>query len=149
MLTQSLSICEWLDETRPDPPLLPGDALQRAHIRAFAMAIACDIHPVQNLKVLSRLRAVPLSDADVTAWARWVITDGLAACQALLVRYEGDFCFGAQPTLADICLVPQLYNARRFGVALDGFPRLLAIEATSQIHPAFARVAPEQQPDAE
>jgi glutathione S-transferase len=113
VLTQSVAICEWLDETHPEPPLLPGSVLERAHIRAFALAIACDIHPVQNLKVLARLRSMSLLESDVTGWARWIIEDGLAACEALLARTPGPFCFGQTPTLADICLVPQLYNARR------------------------------------
>ncbi len=149
VLTQSLAICEWLDETYPDPPLLPGSPTDRARIRAFALAIACDIHPVQNLKVLARLRAVPLSEDAVTGWARWVIADGLAACQALLANEAGPFCFGADPTLADLCLVPQLYNARRFGVDLQALPRLLAAEAACNALPAFARAVPDQQGDAE
>jgi maleylpyruvate isomerase len=149
VLTQSLAICEWLDETHPNPPLLPGDALERACIRAFALAIACDVHPVQNLKVLNRLRAMPLPEIEITAWARGVIADGLIACQALLAGPEGPFCFGATPTLADLCLVPQLYNARRFEVELDGFPRLLAAEAACRELPAFAQAVPERQPDAE
>lgn len=149
VLTQSLAICEWLDETHPEPPLLPGDAMARARIRAVALAIACDIHPVQNLKVLARLRAVPLPEEDVTGWARWVIADGLAACQALLASAAGPFCFGAVPTLADICLVPQLYNARRFGVDLMPLPRLLAAEAACAVLPAFAAAVPDRQGDAE
>ena len=84
VLTQSLAICEWLEETHPEPPLLPGDAFERARVRAFALAIACDIHPVQNLKVLARLRALPLPETEVTGWARWVIEEGLEACEALL-----------------------------------------------------------------
>lgn len=149
VLTQSLAICEWLDETHPEPPLLPGDALERARIRAFALAIACDIHPVQNLKVLARLRATPLPEPDVTEWARWVIGDGLAACEALLAGAAGPFCFGPAPTLADLCLVPQLFNARRFGCGLQGFPRLLAAEAACNALPAFLQAAPDRQPDAE
>jgi maleylpyruvate isomerase len=149
VLTQSLAICEWLEETHPEAPLLPGDALQRARIRAFALAIACDIHPVQNLKVLNRLRAMPLPEIEITDWARWVIAEGLAACETLLAGSEGPFCFGAGPTLADLCLVPQLYNARRFGMKLSGFPRLLAAEATCQTLPAFADAEPERQPNTE
>ncbi len=149
VLTQSLAICEWLDETYPDPPLLPGTATERARIRAFALAIACDIHPVQNLKVLARLRAVPLPEDAVTGWACWVISDGLAACEALLANQAGPFCFDASPTLADLCLVPQLYNARRFGVDLQALPRLLAAEAACNALPAFARAVPDQQGDAE
>ena len=149
VLTQSLAICEWLDETHPAPPLLPGDALRRAHIRAVAQAIACDIHPVQNLKVLNRLRGLELSDAEVTDWAQWVIADGLAACEALVAGGEGPFCFGDAPTLADLCLVPQLFNARRFGVALDGYARLLAAEGACASVAAFADAAADRQADAE
>ena len=149
LLTQSLAICEWLDETHPDPRLLPGGALERARVRAFALAIACDIHPVQNLKVLDRLRAMPLPEAEVTNWARWVIGNGLAACEALLAGTAGPFCFGTGPTLADLCLVPQLYNARRFGADLQGLPHLLAAEAACNGLPAFLQAAPDRQRDAE
>lgn len=149
VLTQSLAICEWLDETHPEPPLLPGDARTRAAVRAFALSIACDIHPVQNLRVLARLRASGLSETAITGWAREVIADGLAACQAALAPDDGPFCFGMAPTLADLCLVPQLFNARRFGVDLDGLPRLLAAEAACGIVPAFAQAAPDQQDDSE
>lgn len=148
-LTQSLAIIEWLEETHPKPPLLPRDPLRRAHVRAFAQAIACDIHPVQNLKVLNRLRAQGFADDAVTAWAAWINADGLEACENLVAAEPGPFCFGAAPTLADICLVPQLVNARRFGVDVAAFPRLLAAEAAAMALPAFADAAPERQPDAE
>ncbi|RIK99689.1 MAG: maleylacetoacetate isomerase [Proteobacteria bacterium] len=148
-LTQSLAIIEWLEETHPEPPLLPRDPLRRARVRAFAQAIACDIHPVQNLKVLNRLRAQGLADEAVTAWAAWINADGLEACEKLVAAEPGPFCFGAAPTLADICLVPQLVNARRFGVDVAAFPRLLAAEAAAMALPAFADAAPERQPDAE
>ena len=123
-LTQSLAIVEWLDETHPLPPLLPGDALHRARIRSFAQVIACDTHPVQNLKVLARLRQLGLAEGDVTAWAAWAITEGLGACEMLIAGESGPFCFGSAPTLADICLVPQLFNARRFGVDVSAYPSL-------------------------
>jgi maleylpyruvate isomerase len=147
VLTQSLAICEWLEETHPVPPLLPGDATQRARIRAFAQAIACDIHPVQNLKVLARLRGLGLPEEEVAGWARDVIAEGLAACQAL--TGEGAFLFGPAPGLAEICLVPQLFNARRFGVDLAPLGRLLAVESACQALPAFADAAPDRQADAE
>lgn len=150
VLTQSLAICEWLDETYPTPPLLPGDALNRARVRAVALAIACDIHPVQNLKVLARLRTLDVAEKAVTGWAREIIAEGLAACQALLPQGEpGPFLFGPAPTLAELCLVPQLANARRFGVDLVLLPRLLAAEAACQTLPAFQAAAPDRQPDAE
>ena len=149
VLTQSLAICEWLEETHPEPPLLPGDALERARIRAFALAVACDIRPVQNLKVLARLRTLPLPEAEVTGWACWIIREGLEACEALLADRSGPFCFGAAPTLADICLVPQLANARRFGCDLSRLPRLLAAEAACNALPAFQQATPDRQADAE
>lgn len=149
VLTQSLAIIEWLDETHPTPPLLPLDALQRAKARAFALAIACDIHPVQNLKVLARLRQLGLPEEKVTEWAAWANREGLAACERLIVGEAGPFCFGAMPTIADLCLVPQLANARRFGVDVAAFPRLLQAESAARAMPAFADAAPDRQADAE
>jgi maleylpyruvate isomerase len=148
-ITQSLAIIEWLEETYPEPPLLPKDPLRRAKIRAFAMALACDIHPVQNLKVLARLRELGLPEGQVTGWATWVNREGLAACEALIEGEAGPYCFGDAPSMADLCLVPQLTNARRFGVDLDVFPRLLKAEAAAKNNKAFADAAPERQPDAE
>jgi maleylpyruvate isomerase len=149
ILTQSLAIIEWLDETHPEPPLLPRDPLRRAKVRAFAMALACDVHPVQNLKVLARLRQLGLPEEQVTDWAAWANREGLAACEMLIAGEPGPFCFGAAPTIADLCLVPQLANARRFGVALETFPRLLNAEAAARAITAFADAAPDRQPDAE
>ena len=149
IITQSLAICEWLDETLPQPPFLPGNPLERARTRAFALAIACDIHPVQNLKVLARVRSMSIPEGDVTAWAAWVIRDGLVACAKLLDSQPGPFCFGSLPTLGDICLVPQLYNARRFGCDLSGLRRLLVAEAACLDLPAFVSASPEHQTDAE
>ena len=149
VLTQSLAICEYLDETHPEPPLLPREKLARARVRAFAQAIACDIHPVQNLKVLNRVKALGHPQEVANAWAHDTIAEGLAACEALVGDRPGPFCFGDRPGLADIALVPQLYNARRFGVDLAGLPRLLAAEAACLDLPAFAEAAPERQADAE
>ena len=148
-LTQSLAILDWLDETFPEPPLLPKDPVRRAKVRAFALAIACDVHPVQNLGVLNKLKAYGLDEAKANQWAKEVNYDGLAACEKLLAGETGPFCFGAQPTLADICLIPQLANAHRFGADLSGFKRILEVEAACKAHPAFAAAAPETQPDAE
>jgi maleylpyruvate isomerase len=148
VLTQSIAICDYLDEAHPDPPLLPADPIARAQVRAFALAIACDIHPVQNLKILRRLRTLGLDEAQVNDWARETVEDGLAACAALIDGQSGPYCFGERVTLADICLVPQLVNARRFG-ARFAFGRIPAIEAACLALPAFARAAPENQPDAE
>jgi len=149
ILTQSLAIIEWLDEIHPEPPLLPADPLRRAKVRAFAMVLACDTHPVQNLKVLGRLRELGLPDEQVTGWAAWANREGLSACETLIANEPGPFCFGAAPSLADLCLVPQLANARRFGVDLAAFPRLLKAEMAAKDLKAFADAAPDRQPDAE
>jgi maleylpyruvate isomerase len=149
VLTQSLAIIEWLDETHPEPALLPGDALGRAKVRAFAMALACDTHPVQNLKVLNRLRQLGVPEEKVTEWAAWANREGLSACEALSAGEKGPFCFGTTPTIADLCLVPQLGNARRFGVDVSAYPRLLKAEAAAKETKAFADAAPDKQPDAE
>jgi maleylpyruvate isomerase len=147
-LTQSLAIIDYLDQVRPEPPLRPGSALRRARILAFALVIACDIHPVQNLKVLQRLRALGHTEPEVAGWAKTVIEEGLEACERLIADEPGPFCFGPTPTLADLCLVPQLANARRFGGALH-WPRLEAAERAALALPAFAAAAPERQPDFE
>ncbi|KRR29501.1 maleylacetoacetate isomerase [Bradyrhizobium retamae] len=149
VLTQSLAIIDWLDETHPSPPLLPKDPLRRAKVRAFALAIACDIHPVQNLKVLARLRQLGLPEEKVTEWAAWANREGLAACETLIKGENGPFCFGDTPTVADLCLVPQLANARRFGVDVSVFSRLLEAEAAAKQIKAFTDAAPDRQPDAE
>ena len=148
LLTQSLAIVEWLDETHPNPLLMPADPLQRARVRAFALAIACDIHPVQNLRVLAAVRELGGEQAGQD-WAKRINEEGLAACEKMIANEPGPFCFGAQPTLADICLVPQLGNARRFNVDVSAFPRLLQAEAACRALPAFADAAPDKQPDAE
>src|SRR6202162_849050 len=137
VITQSLAIIEWLDETHPAPPLLPGDPLRRARVRAFAQVLACDTHPVQNLKVLARLRELGLSEEQVTGWAAWANREGLSACEALIADEPGPFCFGDAPTVADLCLVPQLANARRFGVDVAAYPRLLKAEAAARATKAF------------
>ena len=149
ILTQSLAIIEWLDETHPEPPLLPTDPWRRALVRAFALALACDTHPVQNLKVLARLRQLGLAEETVTGWAAWANQEGLSACEVLIAGEAGPFCFGETPGMADLCLVPQLANARRFGVDLKAFPRLLRAEAAAKSLRAFADAAPECQIDAE
>lgn len=148
VLTQSLAICEYLDEVWPEPSLLPGDAVRRAYIRAAALVVAADVHPIQNLKILNRVKALGHDEATVQAWAREVIDEGLAALDQLVADEAGPFAFGAGPTLADLCLVPQLGNARRFNVDLR-WPRLLEIEAACLELEAFRVAAPEHQPDAE
>ena len=149
VLTQSVAIVEWLDETVPAPPLLPADPVQRARVRAFVLVLAADTHPLQNLGVLARLRAKGWAENEVQAWAAGANRAGLDACAALLADMPGPFCFGTRPGLADICLVPQLGNARRFGVDVSAYPRLLAREAACMALPAFADAVPGRQPDAE
>ncbi len=151
VLTQSLAIIEWLDETHPTPPLLPRDPLGRAHARAFAQVIACDIHPLQNLRVLRYLKARFGQDQDgLDAWCRHWIEPGLAACEALLAGGpEAAFAFGDAPGLAEICLVPQMASADGFGLDLAPFPRLRALRGRCEALPAFADAHPSKQPDAE
>jgi maleylpyruvate isomerase len=149
VLTQSLAIIEYLEEVWPQPPVLPGDAELRAKVRAFALAIACDVGPVNNLRVLRYLkRDMGQAQPAIDTWYRHWAESGLEACQALLPAVEHRFCFGEQPTLADICLIPQMYNARRFNSDLSAVPRLVAIDAACCALPAFAKAAPEAQPDA-
>lgn len=147
VLTQSLAIIEWLDETIPGPPLLPAGLMARARVWAFSLVLAADTHPLQNLGVLARLRAAGLPEADAQSWAADANVAGLRACEAL--AGPGPFCFGDAPTLADICLAPQLANARRFGADVSRFPRLLEAEAACMGLPAFADAVPGKQPDAE
>ncbi len=146
VLTQSLAICEYLDERYPDPPFLPADPMARAKVRAFAQVIACDIHPVQNLKILKRVKSLADGDA-AKVWARDTIAEGLAACAALIAGKPGPYCFGAAVTLADILLIPQIANARRFDAPVPA--RLLEVEHACLALDAFRRALPENQPDAE
>jgi maleylacetoacetate isomerase len=149
VLTQSLAIIEYLEEVWPEPRLLPGDAETRARVRAFALAIACDTGPVNNLRVLRYLKRSLKQEQDaIDDWYRHWSEGGLKACEALLPEASHPFCFGDEPTLADIVLIPQIYNARRFNTDLSGVPRLLAIDAACSALPAFAKAAPEAQPDA-
>lgn len=149
VLTQSPAILEWLEETRPEPPLLPRDATARAQVRAMAALIGCDIHPLNNLRVLGAVRALGTDQAGIDAWAgRW-IGAGFEALEAVVARHGEGWCWGSAPTLADCYLIPQLYSARRFNVALDVFSRLLAVEARALDHPAFAAAHPDRQPDAD
>lgn len=151
VLTQTPAILEWLEETHPAPPLLPQEALGRARVRAMAALIACDIHPLHNLRVL-RYLSNPLEQPQEArdAWARRWIEDGFTALEALLAQGPGGrFCWGDAPTLADVHLVPQLYSAGRFGVDMSRFPRLAAINTAAQAHPAFEAAHPTRQPDAE
>ena len=150
VLTQSPAILEWLEETHPTPSLLPADPLERAHVRAMAALIGCDIHPLNNLRVGKALRETFGADqAAVDAWAaRWIVP-GFEAMEALVAQHGAGWCFGDSPTLADCYLIPQIYSARRFNVPLDAFSRLLAIDAAAALHPAFVAAHPDNQPDAD
>jgi maleylacetoacetate isomerase len=148
VLIQSLAIIECLDETHPQPPLLPRDPLARAKVRAVAQVIACDIHPLNNVAPLRYLKNVMGQDqAKIDAWYHHWILEGFEAVEALLK--PGPYCFGSEVTLADICLVPQVANARRFKVPLDRFPKIVAVDAALNKLPAFEKAKPENQPDAE
>ena len=150
VLTQSLAIVEWLDEAFPEPPLLPADRDLRARVRAFAQVIACDVHPLQNLRVLRYLkRQYGKEQEELDAWCRHWVGEGLAACEALVGREPAaEFGFGAAPGLAEVCLVPQMASADRFGLDLAPYPRLRRIRAACEALPAFAAARPEVQPDA-
>jgi maleylacetoacetate isomerase len=143
-LTQSLAICDYLDATRPDPPLVPGDAADRARVLALALAVACDIHPINNLRVLKYLSRTLEQPQDARdAWYRHWVAEGLAALEALAAPSSGRFLFGDAPTLADICLVPQMYNARRFAVPLAPYATLVRADAEAAALPAFAAAHPD------
>jgi maleylacetoacetate isomerase len=148
-LTQSLAIIEYLDELHPDPPLLPADPWRRAEARAAAYSIACDIHPVNNLRVQTYLKVRLGADQAATDdWVRHWITLGFTALEATASAHGGPYLLGDQPTLADVCLVPQMYNARRVGADLSRFPQLQSVDAALTQLPAFRDAAPELQPDA-
>ena len=151
-LTQSLAIIEFLEETRPHPPLLPATPAARARVRALALAVACEIHPLNNTRVLTYLTGpLGLSGETRNTWYHHWIALGLQALEAKLAgeRDTGKFCHGDAPGLADCCLVPQLANARRFKCDIAPYPTLLRIDANCQALEAFRRAAPDQQPDAE
>jgi maleylacetoacetate isomerase len=151
VIGQSLAIIEYLEETHPQPPLLPPAALARAQVRSMALAIACDIHPLNNLRVLNYLRSpLGLQEEAVDTWYRHWIAEGLRALEAQAKHSSGDgrHMFGAEVTLADVCLVPQMFNARRFKCNVEPFPVLRAICAHLEALPAFVRAAPDAQPDA-
>jgi maleylacetoacetate isomerase len=142
ILTQSPAILEWIEENHPEPPLLPADPILRAHVRAVAAIVACDIHPVNNLAVLKYLRGQLGHDQEtVNGWYRHWIEEGFRAIETLV---EGKpFCFGDQPSMADVALVPQVYNARRFDVLLDQFPKIAHIDTACAAIKAFADAGPE------
>lgn len=150
-IAQSLAIIEYLDEVFPEPALLPADPLQRATVRAMAQAVACDIHPLNNLRVMNYLKAEMAQSEDaVNAWYGHWIHQGFAGLERLVAAHSaaGEYCFGDRPSLADACLVPQIFNAQRFNIDISAFPRLLAINGHLTRLPAFITAAPKNQPDA-
>lgn len=152
VLTQSLAIVEYLEETHPEPPLLPRDPVGRARVRSIALAIACEIHPLNNLRVLNYLiGTLGATREQKDGWYRYWIDVGFEALEKRLARdaATGTFCHGEQPTLADVCLVPQIANARRFDIDMSPYPTLTRIEGACLALPAFADAAPARQPDAE
>lgn len=148
-LIQSPAILEWLEEVHPEPPLLPADPAGRAQVRAMAALIGCDIHPLNNLRVLRALkRDLGASEAQLSAWqARW-IGDGFTALEALIARHGGGFCWGDGPSLADCYLVPQVYSAVRFGADLEPYPRIRAVDEAMRALEPVAAAHPDRQPDA-
>ncbi|WP_457797815.1 maleylacetoacetate isomerase [Methylocystis sp. S23] len=147
VLTQSLAIIEYLDEIFPEPRLAPSDPVRAARARAVSLAIACDIHPLGNLRVAEYLaRELGLSEEALSDWRRHWIAVGLEAVEAMIE--PAPFCFGPSPTVADLCLAPQVFSAERFGVALDAFPNIRAAAAACAAHPAFMAARPSAQPDA-
>ena len=152
VLTQSVAILEWLDETYPSPPILPRDPAGRARVRSLALAVACDIHPLNNTRVLSYLTGtLGVTEEQKNGWYKYWIDTGFEALETRLARESatGRFCHGDAPTLADICLVPQMANARRVEFDFTPYPTLVRIEAACVALPAFAAAAPAKQPDAE
>jgi len=152
VLTQSLAIIEYLEETHPEPSLLPGTPLDRAFIRSVALQIACEIHPVDNLRVLKYLKhTLKVGDEAKDAWYRHWLESGFESLEKRLANDArvGALCFGDTPTLADLCLVPQVYNARRFNLDMSRYPTIERIADHAAQIDAFARAAPGQQPDAE
>ena len=149
-LTQSLAIIEWLEEKHPAPPLLPNEAFARARVRSLAYLVACEIHPLNNLRVLQHLkRALGQSQEQIDTWYRHWIADGLAKLEAELAGSSGKFCHGDSPTIADCCLVPQIFNAKRYNSDLAPYPKTVRVFENCMKLEAFDRAQPSKQPDAE
>lgn len=149
VLIQSPAIIEWLEETYPDPALLPRTSLARSVVRAMAAAVGCDIHPLNNLRVLQALKAdLSASQTQIEAWTHRWITAGFDALELLIERYGGKFCFGDTPSVADCYLIPQIYSAERFGIDLNPYASIRRVNASAEQLDAFQRARPEQQPDA-
>ena len=148
VLTQSLAILEWLEEAHPVPPLLPADRIDRARVRAMAGIVACDVHPLNNLRVLRQLTKMGIDEAGRQAWTQRWINDGFAALEPMVAAYGQGFAFGPAPTIADCVLIPQLYSAERNEVDLAPYPAIRAVAAACAQHPAFQAAHPDRQPDA-
>jgi maleylacetoacetate isomerase/maleylpyruvate isomerase len=148
VLTQSLAILEWLEETRPEPPILPRDPLARQRVRTMALVIACDIHPLNNTRVGRALNKLGISKDDNQAWIHRWITDGFNTLEPMIARHGRGFAFGDTPTIADCCLVPQVYSAVRYELDLAPWPAIRAAADRAGEHPAFQAAHPNRQPDA-
>lgn len=148
ILAQSLAILEWLEETVPEPAILPSAPLDRAVVRRMAGIIACDIHPLNNTRVGRKLTEMGVAQDAIMGWLQGWIREGLDALEPLVARHAGRFAFGDAPTIADCCLIPQVYSAHRFGVDLAPYPAISGVAARAETHPAFIAAHPNQQPDA-
>jgi maleylacetoacetate isomerase/maleylpyruvate isomerase len=148
ILTQSLAILEWLEETIPEPPILPKAALDRAMVRRMAAIVACDIHPLNNTRVGKKLTQMGHPWSEVVAWMHQWIREGFDALEPLIAAHGGGYAFGDTPTIADCCLVPQVYSARRYELDLSPWPSLTAAADRAAAHPAFVAAHPNNQPDA-
>ena len=148
VLTQSVAILEWLEETHPEPAILPKDPLDRQMVRSMALIIACDIHPLNNTRIGRALHRLGVSQEDNLAWVHQWITDGFDTLEPLVATYGKGFAFGDTPSLADCCLIPQVYSANRYELDLGPWPAIRAVNARAQAHPAFQAAHPNQQPDA-
>lgn len=148
ILTQSLAILEWLEETHPEPALLPADPLGRARVRAMADIVACDIHPLNNMRVNRALEAMEVSAPRRGKWIERWITDGFQTLEPLVAKYGNGFAYGDTPTLADCCLIPQVYSAQRYKVDIEAFPAIRGVAERAAQHVAFIAAQPDNQPDA-
>ncbi|MBS0334106.1 MAG: maleylacetoacetate isomerase [Proteobacteria bacterium] len=148
VLTQSLSILEWLEETHPEPALLPQGALARQAVRAMALIIACDIHPLNNTRVGRKLHHMGVDQAGILEWTQGWIREGFDALEPMIEKHGGGWAFGETPTIADCCLIPQVYSANRYEVDLSPWPAIRAVDERAKAHPAFQAAHPNNQPDA-
>jgi len=148
VMTQSLSILEWLEETAPTPAILPRDPADRATVRALADIVACEIHPLNVPRVAKVLADLGVAEADRLSWLRHWMVEGFQVLEPMIARHGAGFAFGDTPTIADCCLIPQVYSARRYGVDLTPFPAIVAVDRQAAGHPAFAAAHPDRQPDA-